>query len=177
MSLKGFLSPSFVAVCIVGFGFPSIIILSLMFWLLFAFDNSVTEIVVLICICGAMLGCVVLTLYLSRRMFIRFRIDDESICSLMFGRVLCKICRKEVGYYIRIKQYERYGHSTEFIILSNEPFDYQMSNRQMRILGGYDTKKQIAIPINDKTLPHLSLHSWICLGKITPSVWSRFLRK
>ena len=113
------------------------------------------------------------------RLMTKVQMDDEFIKSYLLRRQLCVVDKKEQVYYVKFEGRITRTLSREFIIISNEPFVYyneplmrmlpnhtELYDRTCKwtrraLLYGYNTKKQILLPYNEKTRTLFECEKWV----------------
>lgn len=103
--------------------------------------------------------------------FFTYTIDKkDSYESFLFKRSLCIIDKSRPIYYVTFWGVEGTFSKREYIVLANEPFEYQ-NNCPLRIfpwdkkplLVSYNVKKQIVMPYNEVTKSILETDKWYSL--------------
>ena len=110
-------------------------------------------------------------LILCPRAFAIIKLEEDRICSILFGKMKCKIrIDREVYYKIIMANPEKLrGAKSNFIIVSNEPFVYEerkkgnfgIWEREILFENCYDMTRMILIPYNEKTKQLFPIEKWI----------------
>ncbi len=113
------------------------------------------------------------------RLMTKVQMNGEFIRSYLLRRQLCVIDKQEQIYYVKFEGRISRTLSREFIIISNEPFVYykepvmrmlpnytDLYDRACKwtrraLLYGYNTKKQILLPYNEKTKNLFECEKWV----------------
>lgn len=79
-----------------------------------------------------------------------------------FQKKLCTITTTNPTYYAVFTSPQGMLSTDRFIVLSNEPFEYQTTYgvAKVRFIQHYNMAKQIVIPYNEQTIPILNLDAW-----------------
>lgn len=134
----------------------------------FSFINDVAFMLFLIMLIVITMTVVQVILFCSSYRFLTYTIDKNDFYeSYLFRKRLCIIDKTQPIYYVIFQANEGMFSQKEYIVLSNESFEYQ-SRHSIRIfpwdkkplLVSYDVKKQIAMPYDKKTKSILETNKW-----------------
>ena len=92
-------------------------------------------------------------------------INDNIMRSFLFGRLKCEIDTNKVVYYAIFKCLESNTNTRNYIVISNEIFQYEEKKATMwsrnTYIDRYDRTKQIIFPYDDKTKFLFPIENWI----------------
>lgn len=107
-------------------------------------------------------------LFYSTYRFFTYTIYTEGFYkSYIFKKPLCSINKAQPIYYVTFVADEGIFSRKEYIILSNEQFDYQKKSSlrifpwdKKTLLVSYNVKTQVAMPYDEKTKFILEIEKW-----------------
>ena len=106
------------------------------------------------------LGCILLCSkrFLTYAIVEKYQIHSYSLLS----RKLCTITSTKPTYYAVFTSPQGAMTQNEFIVISNESFEYQATYgiAKVRFIQHYNMAKQIVLPLNDQVAPLLNLDDW-----------------
>ena len=125
-------------------------------------SNSEEDYIMVICVTWfvLVLGCI---LFCSKRFLTYAIIEKHQIHAYsFFSKELCTIRTTDPIYYALFTTPQGVKSQSEFIALSNEPFEYQATYgiAKVRFIQHYNLAKQIVLPYNDQVAPLLNLENW-----------------
>lgn len=106
------------------------------------------------------LGCI---LVCSKRFLTYVTFKNYEIHSYsFFSKELCTITTTNPIYYKIFTTPQGLLNKNEYIVLSNEQFEYQETYgfAKVRFIQHYNMSKQIILPYNEQTIQFLDLDSW-----------------
>lgn len=106
-----------------------------------------------------------------------FRFFTYTLCkeycfeSYLLKKRLCIIDKTKPIYYVVFEGVEGYFSRKQYIVISNEPFEYEETSSfrifpwdKKPLLVSYDVKKHIAMPFDKKTETEFELDKWQSVG-------------
>lgn len=106
------------------------------------------------------LGCILIC---SQKFLTYAIVEKHEIHSYsLFSKKLCTITTTSPIYYAVFSSPQGMLSTNRFIVLSNEPFEYQATYgvAKVRFIQHYNMAKQIVLPYNEQTIPILNLDAW-----------------
>ena len=107
-------------------------------------------------------------IFMQRRLLTYVVTEPSAFCAYsLTRRELCRIDLRQTVYYARFTTLASGCGKIPLIAISNEPFVYAdyLGNiiTRRRFIQGYDWKKVILMPYDERTKPLLDLDAWRCV--------------
>ena len=107
-------------------------------------------------------------IFMQRRLLTYVVTEPSAFCAYsLTRRELCRIDLRQTVYYARFTTLASGCGKIPLIAISNEPFVYSdyLGNiiTRRRFIQGYDWKKVILMPYDERTKPLLDLDAWRCV--------------
>lgn len=101
------------------------------------------------------------------RVFTHVINETECFRAFLYKKELCVVDKSKPIYYAKFTGVLTRGVEGEFIVISNQPFEYKapplirvFSREPKALIHSYNIKTQIAIPYNDQTKEILEFEKW-----------------